>query len=214
MNPPLRALYFGLLVRPVAYLCLGLNIRRREKIPTTGPAIIVANHNSHLDTMVLMALVPWKQLPLVRPVAAADYFMKKKLLAWFAQEIIGIIPLRRDVKASGGKHPLDDCVQALERGEILILFPEGSRGEPEQLSRFKSGLAHLLARFPAAPVHPIYLHGLGKSLPKGEALLVPFICDAFVGEPIHWAGDRKAFLEELDERMAALGAEGHFAPWE
>ena len=61
---------------------------------------------------------------------------------------------------------------------------------------------------------PVYLHGLGKALPKGEALLVPFFCDVFVGEPLAWTGDRRSYMRQLDEHMKALAAEGNFPSWE
>lgn len=207
-------LYFALLIRPVVNLLLGLNVRRRENLPVKGPAIIAANHNSHLDTMVLMSLVPLKQLPLTRPVAAVDYFLKNKLLAWFAMQIIGILPLQRQVRAVDGRHPLDVCFQALEDDNILIIFPEGSRGKPEELSNFKSGIAHLAEKYPEIPVIPVFMHGLGKSLPKGEALLVPFICDIFVGSPFEWTGDRQTFLRALDRAMDTLASEGSFPTWD
>lgn len=214
MNNLLRTLYFALLVRPLVHLLLGLNVRHRENLPAEGPAIIAANHNSHLDTMVLMALMPLRKLPAIRPVAAVDYFLKNKLLAWFSKQIIGIIPLRRSACSGEKQHPLDGCFRALDKGTILILFPEGSRGKPEVISNFKNGIAHLAERYPEIPVIPVFMHGLGKSLPKGEALLVPFICDLFIGEPIRWQGDRSAFIQTLDDAMGVMSSEGHFPTWE
>jgi len=199
----LRYLFFALIVRPVVMVLLGLNVRNRQRLPEAGPAIIVANHNSHLDTMVLMTLMPMRMLHKIHPVAAADYFLRNPLLAWFALSIIGIIPLQRSVKGSHGD-PLAEASAALERGEILILFPEGSRGEPEQMSRLKSGVAHLAKRYPEVPVIPVYLHGLGKALPKGEALLVPFFCDVFIGESLFWKGERQQYMDELSESFASL----------
>lgn len=214
MNNLLRFFYFICLVRPVVFLLLGLNVRRKSQLPVNGPVIIAANHNSHLDTMVLMSLIPAGKLSITRPVAAIDYFLKNNVLSWFARNIIGIIPLSRTVKAGTGRHPLDGCFQALEQGNILIIFPEGSRGNPEELSRFKSGTAHLAERYPEVPVLPVFMHGLGKSLPKGEALLVPFVCDIFIGTPFHWEGSRTRFLQTLDEKMEQLAAEGNFPSWE
>jgi 1-acyl-sn-glycerol-3-phosphate acyltransferase len=209
----LRALFFRSIVRPVVRLGLGVSVRHPERLPAAGPAVLVANHNSHLDTMVLMTVLAPRLLAKVRPVAAADYFLKNRLLAWFALDIVGIIPIVRGGGAAAGD-PLAAVHAALARGEIVILFPEGSRGEPERLSDFKSGVAHLARAHPEVPVIPAFLHGLGKSLPKGSALLVPFCCDVIVGEPLPWMEDRKLYLQELRERMNALAAEGSFAAWE
>jgi 1-acyl-sn-glycerol-3-phosphate acyltransferase len=149
----------------------------------------------------------------LRPVAAADYFLKNRFVAWFSQRVIGILPIDR-----GGQTPraalFAGAHQALADGDVVIVFPEGSRGEPETLQEFKAGLYHLCAAHPTVALYPIFLHGLGKALPKGEALLVPFFCDVFVGEAMHCSGDRKRFMEQFAERMRELAAEGQFAPWE
>lgn len=207
----LQLLFFALLVRPLVLIVIGLNVRHRERLPQDGPAVIVANHNSHLDTLVLMSLFPLARLRRLRPVAAADYFLRNRLIAWFSLNIIGIVPIARD--GTGERDPLAPASAALAEGDILILFPEGSRGEPEQLAEFKSGVAHLAKRHKGVPVVPVFLHGLGKSLPKGEALLVPFFCDVFVGTPLYWEGNKRGFLSALEGQINALAAEGNFPPW-
>jgi 1-acyl-sn-glycerol-3-phosphate acyltransferase len=208
----LRALYYGVFIRFIVWIILGLNVRHRERLPKDGPAILVANHNSHLDTMVLITLLPFRLLPRVRPVAAMDYFMKNRWLAWFALNIVGILPITR--KKEDNEDPLAPCGDALARGEILIFFPEGTRGEPEKLATFKKGISYLAERHSDVPVVPVFLHGLGKALPKGEAVLVPFFCDVFVGESLTWSGDRESYMADLDARMHDLSQEGHFSPWE
>jgi 1-acyl-sn-glycerol-3-phosphate acyltransferase len=299
MTKLLRQLFFLIVVRPVVLIVLGLNVRHRERLPKAGPALIVANHNSHLDTLVLMTLFPPRLLDRLRPAAAMDYFLRNRLLAWFAQNIIGIIPVvrKRDSKearserqratgidekearsatrvspeaspsagsgatgtnekearsaagatgtsekearserqratgtneeeprserqrATGTEEtttdPLAGCHAVLDRGGIVIFFPEGSRGEPEQRSAFRSGIYFLAGRHPTAAIVPVFLHGLGKALPRGEILLVPFFVDVFVGEPLTIArDDKETFMAELDRRMQALAAEGQFPPWE
>mgnify|MGYP001169212283 CR=1 FL=1 len=213
MNKICRMLFFALFVRPIMLVVLGLNVRRSEQLPAKGPAILVANHNSHLDAVTLMTLFPLRMLPKLRPVAAQDYFFRNPLLKWFALHIMGILPLDRKVK-SRRTHPLEGINVALEHGDIVIVFPEGSRGAPEELGEFKAGIAHIAKKNPDVPVIPIFMHGLGKALPKGEALLVPFFLDVFVGESINWEDDKEAFMEQLSTRMTALAEEGNFSPWE
>ncbi len=212
LNAALRFLFYAIFIRIIVLIILGLNVRHREKLPNKGPAIIVANHNSHLDTMVLMSLLPLRLLPNIQPVAAMDYFLRNPLLAWFALKIIGIVPIKRKPDYRG-EDILSPVHQALQNDRILIFFPEGSRGEPEQLSHFKFGLAKIVQQHPDIPVIPIMLHGLGKALPKGEALLVPFFCDVFIGDVIRWTGDRHSFMSLLEQRMDDLAKEGHFTSW-
>jgi 1-acyl-sn-glycerol-3-phosphate acyltransferase len=209
----LRLLFYGVFVRLIVLIVLGVHVRHRERLPRQGPAILVANHNSHLDTMVLMGLFPLKLLAQLHPVAAMDYFLTSRWLSWFAINVVGILPIKRTV-ARGDENPLAPCNKALAEGEILIVFPEGSRGEPEQLQSFKGGIARLAENNPAVPITPVFLHGLGKALPKGESLLVPFFCDVFIGEALPWTGDRRSYMRQLDDRMKALAAEGNFPSWE
>lgn len=209
----LQQLFFLLIVRPLVLIVIGLNIRHRERIPLKGPAIVVSNHNSHLDTLVLMTLLPWPLLRQLRPVAAKDYFLRNRLLAWFALNIMHIIPLEREI-IDRHQDPLAACSEALQNGDILILFPEGSRGDPEQMGTLKTGIAHLAKRNPDVPVIPIFLHGLGKALPKGETLFVPFFCDVFIGESLRWSGDRTSFMTSLEQGLKTLAEEGYRPAWE
>ncbi|HAR41674.1 MAG TPA: 1-acyl-sn-glycerol-3-phosphate acyltransferase [Bdellovibrionales bacterium] len=214
MNKLLRWLFFAAFIRPFLTIIMGLNVRNRSRLPESGPAILVANHNSHLDTPVIISLFPHSLLPHLRPVAAQDYFFSTRFLKWFSTQIMGIIPIARiRSKESTGTDPLAPISAALKNNDIVIFFPEGTRGRPEQMADFKSGIAILAQRHPEIPIVPIFLHGLGKALPRGEALLVPFFLDVFVGEHLKWTGDKAEFLTALNERFTALAEEGHIPDW-
>ena len=105
------------------------------------------------------------------------------------------------------------CSAALRAGAILIFFPEGTRGEPGRLGRFKPGIAYLAERHPEAPVVPVLLTALDLVLPKGKLLPLPLRCEAHVGEARHWAGDRRSFAAELKAAMIALAGESERRRW-
>src|SRR5687767_8200289 len=111
-----KLLFFGLIVRPLVLFVMGLVVSHRERLPRRGPCIIAANHNSHLDTMVLMSLFPLRDLPRLRPVAAADYFLKSGWMAWFSLNVSGIIPIVRGGVADRDKL-FAPCHEALDRGD-------------------------------------------------------------------------------------------------
>jgi 1-acyl-sn-glycerol-3-phosphate acyltransferase len=203
MNKLLRILFVLLVAKPIIVFWLGLTVRHRERLPTRGPAIIAGNHNSHLDTVALLSLFPLEEVPNVRPVAAADYFMKPGFMQWFSLNVIGIIPVARRGVAEG-VDPLEECYRALERGEILLIFPEGSRGEPEQMAELKSGISYLAKRFPTVPVIPVFMRGLGKSMGKGTFIPIPFFVDVFVGRPFSWTGEKNSFMDRLRDAFAHL----------
>ena len=109
----------------------------------------------------------------------------------------------------GGSHdrdPLAPLADLLERGDSLIIFPEGTRGTGP-VGPFKSGLFHLARRFPNAELVPINIENLHRILPKGTWLLVPLICTLRIGAPIHVAVDepKEVFLTRARADLIALG---------
>lgn len=206
MQQLLRVLFFVGLVRPLLSLLIGVNVFGRKNLPKTHPFIIVANHNSHLDALALMALFPLSQLHRVHPVAASDYFLSNPVLAWFSSTCLNILPIPRK-NFTKRQNPKTLMGEQLDRSHSLIIFPEGSRGEPEQPITFKSGIAHIIQRFPDVPVVPVCMRGMGRSLPRGELFIVPFFCDVFIGEPRTFQGDRQALLTELEEAVWRLPGE-------
>ncbi|MES2206005.1 MAG: lysophospholipid acyltransferase family protein [Pseudomonadota bacterium] len=203
MNNLLRIVFVVCVAYPVALVWLGITVRYREHLPLKGPAIIAANHNSHLDILTLLSLFPLFSIPNIQPIAAADYFFKNAFLKWFSLKVIGIIPINRKT-IKRGEDPLQGCCDALRAGKILILFPEGTRGDPENLAELKSGIGHLAKRFPEVPIVPVFMHGLGRSLPKGAWVPIPLFISIAIGKPLYWMDDKHTFMTALKQRFLYL----------
>lgn len=195
----LRRLFWGLIIRPFLLGFIGVNRYHVQRLNTLmaqlimdpqKQMILVANHNSHLDTLILMTLFPDKLLHRVHPVAAADYFLTSPLLSWFALNMMNIVPIPRK-KITKENNPITKMEEALERGDSLILFPEGSRGDPEIMKPFQNGIGHLIARNPHIPIVPVFIRGAGRSLPKGEMVILPMFCDVVIGEPVRFNEQNK-----------------------
>ncbi len=209
----LRLVFIALVAKPVARVFTGADVVGAEHLPRTGPAIVAANHNSHVDTLLLLTIFPVGTLRRVRPAAAADYFLKGPLIGWFSRNIIGIVPVARD-RVKAGEDVLAPAREALAQGDIVIVFPEGTRGDASgDMGRLKNGVARLAEAFPDAPVTPIWIQGAGRVLPKGGMIPVPMNCCVLVGEPIRWQGHRTKFMDALRDSLAALKAQAPPLKW-
>ncbi len=202
----LRWLFFVLVVRPGRGVLLGLKTLHTDRLPSRGPALVVANHNSHLDAIALMALFPLKTLPWIRAAAAADYWSAGGFKAWFAEHIVGIVAVSRK-SPDGSRLSLEQVLgpvsDALSDGRIVVFFPEGTRGEPGEMLPFKRGLAWIAEQHPDVPVLPVTLVGIDKAMPRGEWMMVPRMCTAVVHEPLYFSGDPRAFGDEVRSVIAS-----------
>ena len=146
--------------------------------------IIVANHNSHLDTMSILASLPPSLLTKVRPVAAHDHFAKTKLQEKLSNYFLNtlLIKRKRDLK-DPSNDPVFQMIQALDEGYSLILFPEGTRGMPEIEQALKPGIAYVLSQRPHIHYVPAYMKGMGNAMPKDDSLIVPFSSSLTYGTP-------------------------------
>ena len=209
----LRLLLLTLIAKPLARILTGADVIGREHLPVKGPAIVVANHNSHVDTLLMLSIFPARTLARLRPAAAADYFLANPVIGWFSRHVIGIVPVER-AKAGQGVDVLAPAREALLSGDIVLIFPEGTRGDAsDRLAPLKSGVARLAAAAPEAPVTPVWIAGAGRVLPKGEGVPVPLNCSVHVGPPLRWAGDKDAFMEDLRAALEALHAQAPPLRW-
>ena len=208
---PFKAVFLGffytVIIRNILRLILGVHYTNREILEDCGQCIIVANHNSHLDTVALMAAVPAEKMIDFMPVAAGDYFGKtglKRLLTEFFVNAL-LIPRSRPKEGETFPDPIVMMINALDKGKSLILFPEGTRGEPGKLQKFKKGIGLVLHERPDVPFLPVYLKGMGKLLPKGENIIVPFDNFANFGEPVYCHGlSAEEIVAKVEAAILAL----------
>lgn len=186
MKRVLIPIFYTLLVRPWLKYIIGVRFENVKALREAKQFIIIANHNSHFDTVSMMASLPPKHFLNTHPVAAGDYFSKTKVLDWVSKNILNTIHInrKREPGQTGQPSTIDVLNGLLKQGKSLVLFPEGSRGEPGVMSDFKSGIAVLLKRNPGLPFIPVYLVGFGRVLPKDKTLIVPLNCKVRYGEPI------------------------------
>lgn len=173
--------------------------------PGAAQCIYFANHTSHMDTLAVWAALAPQLRRRTRPVAARDYWTQGALRRYFALRVLNAVLVER-VREGREGDPLLPLQQALEQGESLIIFPEGTRGSGTVPGPFRSGLFHLAGRFPEVLLIPIYLENLYRALPKGVLLPLPLICSVRFGAPLARVPgeDRQPFLERARAAVMAL----------
>ncbi len=172
--------------------------------PKAEQRIYFANHQSHADLILIWAALPRELRSIVRPIAAKDYWTKTPLREWITTAVFNAVYVSRE--RSAGEDPLEPLIDALEKGDSIILFPEGTRGHAEEPAAFKAGLYNLTLRFPDVVLVPTWINNVQRVMPKGEVVPVPVLCSVTFGAPIQLeAGeDRRAFLERARGCVVAL----------
>jgi long-chain acyl-CoA synthetase len=163
-----RSVIQGLVVFPLhSLVCRPFIIEGREKLENLKPpALFIANHNSHVDTLSILHAMPRCIRQKLAVAAAADYFFRNPSLGDDA------------IRAS-----LEYCGQLVDEGWSILIFPEGTRSTTGQLQRFKGGIG-LLATQLQVPVVPIGVEGGFHILPKGRSLPRPGAVTVRIGAPI------------------------------
>lgn len=185
-------------------LLVGATPRWVNVAPDKAQSIYFTNHSSHLDTLALWAALPKDIRVTARPVAAKDYWGKGVVKQFIALKVLNCVLIDREF--SRHENPLQPLLTALQNGDSLIIFPEGTRRAQAEPSEFKGGLFHLAEAFPAVKLIPVYLDTLHRSMPKGAALPVPLVCTVRFGAPIslHANEHKKDFLARAREAVLAL----------
>ncbi|MCB2005736.1 MAG: lysophospholipid acyltransferase family protein [Burkholderiaceae bacterium] len=200
----MRAKLMGLFLLALVRLLTGSQARWYGCPPKAEQRIYFANHQSHADLVLIWAALPQVLRTLTRPIAARDYWTKTPFRQWITTQVFNAIYVARDRTAD--QDPLEPLVEALENGDSIILFPEGTRGHAEVPQPFKAGLYNLALRFPDVVLVPAWIANVQRVMPKGEVVPVPVLCSVTFGAPVKLepGEDRRAFLERAREAVMAL----------
>lgn len=146
----------------VMRVCYRLTVRGQQHVPKTGAALMVCNHVSYMDALVLGGASPRP----VRFVMDQPIFESPWLKWWF--QLVGAIPIESERRNPGSlRRALEEVSQALKNGEIVMVFPEGKLSPDGEIHTFRRGLETILAR-DAVPVVPTGLAGLWGSWTSKE----------------------------------------------
>ncbi len=174
--------------------------------PFSKQRIYFANHSSHLDFILLWSALPTELRRKTRPVAAADYWSRGVARKYLMQNVFHSVPVQR---APGQliADPLGPMVRALDEGASLILFPEGTRGDGEELQTFKPGIYYLARSRPDVDLVPVWIENCYRVMPKGSILPVPLLCSVRFGSPTRLTDGepQPVFLDRLKRAVEELG---------
>ena len=230
--------------------------------PKAEQRIYFANHQSHIDLVMIWAALPEELRSITRPIAARDYWAGTPWKRWITTEVFNAIYVERggsapvppepepapapppvaseriepsfdDVQPSvepaaaqaelllqpnleavatvvpGSAEalaPLQPLIEALQSGDSIIIFPEGTRGHTGEPQKFKSGLYTLAQMFPEVVLVPAWIDNVQRVMPKGEVVPVPILCSVTFGEPVRLeeGEERRPFLDRAREAVVAL----------
>jgi 1-acyl-sn-glycerol-3-phosphate acyltransferase len=190
-----------------ARLWTGVRPDWRGCLPESRQRIYFANHASHGDFVLIWSVLPKDLRDRTRPVAGADYWRKSRLKEFLGAEVFRAVLIERQAEART-EDPIGQMAAALDAGDSLILFPEGTRNMTEEpLLPFKSGLYNLALARPGVELIPTWIDNLSRVLPKGEFLPLPLLCSVAFGAPLTLGEgeDRKLFLVRARMSLLELG---------
>ncbi len=175
--------------------------------PEPVQRVYFANHASHGDFVLIWTSLPPALRAATRPVAGADYWQKSAVRRFIGERVFRAVAIPRGGDAQQAMELMCD---ALDRGDSLIVFPEGTRNATdERLLPFRSGLYWLARARPQIEYVPVWIANISRVLPKGEILPIPLLCTLTFGAPlkIDEAEEKSAFIERARNALLALAPE-------
>ena len=202
----------------LTWSCIRFGIRQRhtidiegiENFPTKGPVVIVANHGSHLDTLLLGSTVPSALRSRFTPLAAGDTFFKSLIQSWFSSRFLNLRPLWRRQSSTHGLLRLRNALTSQD--DCFLIFPEGTRSRSGTMGHFKSGIGMLVAGT-EIPVVPCHIRGTHQAWPSSQKLPSKGSLQLRIGKPLtfhdlsnttdHW----RTISHQLEQEVRQLGGE-------
>ena len=199
---------FGTGITVFTRLVTGAQARWIGCAPSAVQRIYFGNHSSHADFALIWASLPYDLRVRTRPVAGADYWEKGRIRQYVIHAVLRGVLIERAGQARTCD-PIETIVGALDIGDSLIVFPEGTRNTTDEvLLPFKSGLYRVACRRPDVELVPVWMENLGRVLPKGEIIPLPLLCSVSFGVPIQLQpGEEKVdFLDRARQALLDLAA--------
>lgn len=193
--------FFGLMVAVLRHSgTMRLEVSGAERLQDAGHALVLANHPTILDIVVLLSLMP-----------RANCIVKSDF--WRNPFIGGVVRTAGYINNSTPERLIDDCVEALEDGYPLVVFPEGTRSRPDRPLKFLRGAAHIALKSDK-PIVPVLLHCDPPTLMKGsrwyEIPPRPFRLRVVVREPLPAAALADGRAPEISARRLTTALEYYF----
>lgn len=194
----------GLLLAALARLITGAQGHWHGCPPKAEQRLYFANHQSHFDWVLIWAALPRDLRVRTRPIAARDYWGRGGFKTWLTTAVFNAVYVSR--QRSADEDPLEPLAEALQNGDSLVIFPEGTRNNKGDPQAFKAGLYHLARQFPDVQLIPAWIDNVHRVMPKGEVVPVPILCSVTFGAPLQVRPDedKAAFLGRAREAVMAL----------
>ncbi|CAM8630164.1 PlsC 1-acyl-sn-glycerol-3-phosphate acyltransferase [Acidimicrobiia bacterium] len=208
-----RVLLVEGLVRPLIDILATPTVYGDDRLTDIeGPVVFAANHHSHIDTPLMLSVIPepWRHHLFIG--AAADYFFGNQITSTLSALVIGAIPIER-TKVT--RNSADQAAVLLDDGWSMLIFPEGGRSPDGWGQQFRGGAAYLSLRC-NVPVVPVHLEGTGKVLRKGKNIPRLHPTSVTFGKPImpNEGEDSRHLAIRIEEAVAALADEAATDWWQ